>query len=106
MTISAITRLVRTTSKFSQHYLHCSRNGPPKFQSIMVSSFGITSLDSRKSKEIDLYSNYTKNILQMLTFTVITSVWISLQVWDLAYNVHHGLADRPRFSFCLAVTSA
>ena len=67
-------------------------NGLPKFQSIMVSSFGITTLDSRKSKEINLYSDYAKNKLQTLTFTAITSVWISPQSWDLAYNVHHGLA--------------
>ena len=63
----------------------------------MVSSFGITVLDSRKSKMIDLYSNYTKNKLQALTFTAITSIWISLQGLDLAYNVRHGLADRPRY---------
>ena len=76
----------------------------PKFQSIMVSSFGITVLDSRESREIDLYSDYTKNKLQVLTFTAITSVWSSLQSCDLAYNVHHGLADRPRFSFSSVVT--
>ena len=40
--------------------LHCSRNGSPKFESIMVSSFGIAALDHRKSKEIGLYSDYTK----------------------------------------------
>ena len=69
----------------------------------MVSSFGI---DSRKSKEIDLYSDHTKNKLQVLTFAAITSVWIRLQSWDLAYNVHHELADQPRFSFHPAVTYA
>ena len=73
---------------------------------IMVSSFGITALDSRETKEIDLYSDYTKNKLQALTFAAITSVWISLQNWDLAYNVHHGLADQPRYSFNPAVTGA
>ena len=57
---------------FFQQYLHCLRNGSPKCQSIIVSSFGITALDSRKSKEIDLYSNYTKNQLQELTFVAIT----------------------------------
>ena len=70
----------------------------------MKSSFGITALDSRKSKEINLYSDYTKNKLQAFTFAVITSIWISLQSWDLAYNVHHGLADQPRFSLHPAVT--
>ena len=65
----------------------------------MVSSFGITALHIRKNKEIDLYSDYTKNKLQTLTFAAITSAWISLQGWNLAYNVHHGLADQPRYSF-------
>ena len=50
----------------------------------MVSSFGITVLDSRESKEIDLYSDYTKNKLRASTFAAITSVWISLQSSDLA----------------------
>ena len=72
----------------------------PKFQSIMVSSFGITALESRESMEIDFYSDYTKN-------TYISShkfVWISLQSWDLAYSVHLGLADQPRYSINPAVT--
>ena len=64
----------------------------------MVSSFGITVLESRKNKEIDLYSDYTKNKLQELTLPAITSVWISLQSWDLAYSVLNGLADQPRYS--------
>ena len=72
----------------------------------MVSSFGITALESRKSKEIDLYSDYTKSKLQALTLAAINFVWISLQSWDLAYSVHHGLADRPRYSFNPAVTCA
>ena len=78
----------------------------PKFQPFVVSSFGITSLESRKNKEIDLYSDYTKNKLQALAFAAMTSIWISLQSWNLAYNVHHGLADQPRYGFCLAVTCA
>ena len=45
----------------------------------MVGSFGITVLESRESKEIDLYSDYRKNKLQAFTFAAITSVWISLQ---------------------------
>ena len=62
----------------------------------MVSSFGITALESRQSKEIDLYSarDYTKNKLQALALAAIISVWISLQSWDLAYSVHYGLADQ------------
>ena len=76
------------------------------FQPSVVSSCGITALDSRKNKEIDLYSDYTKNKLQAFAFAVITSVWISLQSWNLAYNVHHGLADQPRYSFSPAVTFA
>ena len=72
----------------------------------MVSSFGITEIESRESKEIDLYSDYTKNKLRALAFAAITSVWISLQSWNLAYNVHHGLADQPKYSFSPAVTCA
>ena len=53
---------------------------------------------------MDLYSDYTKNKLQELAFAAITSNWISLQSWNLAYNIHHGLADQPRYSFILAVT--
>ena len=64
---------------FFQQYLLCPRNSSPKLWSIMVSSFGITALESRENKEIKLYSDYTKNILQVLTFAAITSVWISLQ---------------------------
>ena len=72
----------------------------------MVSSFGIIALESRKSKEIDLYNDYTKNKLQALTLSAITSVWISLQSWNLAYSVHHGLADQSRYNFSPAVTCA
>ena len=72
----------------------------------MVSSFGITVLESRKSKEIDLYSDYAKSKLQVLILAAITSIWISLQSWNLAYSVHHGLADQPRYSFSPAVTCA
>ena len=78
----------------------------PKFQLIMVSSFGTIVLDSKESKEIDLYSYYTKNKLQVLTFVAIISIWIILQNWDMAYNAHHGLADRPGYSFSPAVTCA
>ena len=53
-------------------------------QPFVVSSFGIISLDSRKSKKIDLYSDYTENKLQALTFAAITSVCISVQHWNLA----------------------
>ena len=70
----------------------------------MVCSFEITALEIRKNKEIDLYSNCTKNKLQALAFAAITSVWISLQSWNLAYNVHHELADQPMYSFILVVT--
>ena len=41
----------------------CPRNGSPKFRSSVVSSSGITALESRKNKEIDLYSDYAKNKL-------------------------------------------
>ena len=65
----------------------------------MLSSFGIIVLDSRKSKIID-----TENKLQELAFAAITSVWISLQHFNLAYNVHHGLAHQPRYSVSPIVT--
>ena len=91
---------------FTHCYLQCRRNGSPKFQPSVVCSFEISALESRKNKEINLYSDYTKNILQALAFVIISSVWISLQSWNLAYNVHHGLADQPRYSFSLAVTCA
>ena len=91
---------------FTHHYLQCPRNGSPKFQPSVVCSFEITALESRKNKEIDLYSDYTKNKLQVLTLAAITSVWISLQSWKLAYYVHNGLTDQPRCSFSLAGTCA
>ena len=69
---------------FTQHYWQYLRNGSPKFQPSVVCSFEIIALDSRKSKIIDLYSDYTENKLQTLSFTVITSVWISLQCCNLA----------------------
>ena len=53
-----------------------------------------------------MYSDYTKNKLQALILAAITSVWISLQSWDLAYSVHHGLADQLRYSFSAVVTCA
>ena len=56
-----------------------------KFQVIVVSNFGIfIALGSRKSKEINLYSDYTENIVQTFIFAAITSICISLQHWDLA----------------------
>ena len=86
MTVSAKIRLVRTIKffLFTQHYWQCPRNGSPKFQLSVECSFEIIALDSRKSKMIDLYSDYTENKLQALTFAVITSVWISLQRCNLA----------------------
>ena len=63
-------------------------------------------LESSKSKEIDLYSDYTENKLQVLTLAAITSVRISIQIWDLAYSVYHGLANQPRYSFSPEVTCA
>ena len=80
VTISAKTHLVRTTSEFLfQCYFSVICIVQGIFQSIMVSSFGITVLESRESKEIDLSSDCTKNKLQALTFAAIASVWISLQ---------------------------
>ena len=87
VTVSAKTRLVRTIDKnflFTQQYQQCPRNGPPKFQPSVVCSSGIIVIDSRKSKVMNLYSDYTENKLQALTFAAITSVWISLQRCNLA----------------------
>ena len=87
MTVSAKTRFVCTIKLiflFTQQYLQCPSNEPPKFQPSVVCSFGIIMLDSRKSKIIDLYSDYTENKLQALTFAAITSVWISLQCCNVA----------------------
>ena len=64
----------------------------------MVCSFEIIALDSRKSKILNLYSDYTENKLQELTFAVITSIWISLQHCNLAKSVHYGSAHQPRYS--------
>ena len=76
MTVSAKIRLVRTIKKIlsTQQYQQCPKNGPPKFEPSVVCSFGIIAIDSRKSKVIDLYSDYTGNKLQALTFAAITSV--------------------------------
>ena len=84
----------------------CPRNGPPTFEPSVVCSFGTIVLDSRKSKVIDLYSDYTENKLQALTFAAITSVWTSLQCCNLAYNVHHGSAHQPRYSISPVDTCA
>ena len=59
----------------------------------MVSSFGIIALDGRKSKE-SKYTATTMKILQAFKFAALIFVCISLQSWDLAYNVHHELANQ------------
>jgi len=56
------------------HHHYCLQYPIPKFQPIVVSNFGIIALYNRKSKEIDLYNNYSKNKLQVLAFVTITSV--------------------------------
>ena len=99
VTMSAKTCLVRTTSKFlfSQHYLYCSRNDSPNFQFIMVSSFGIIPLDSRKSKEIDLYRttlkiNYRRLHSQpYLPFGLVYKVGIWLTMFNMEWQIDHGL---------------
>ena len=70
--------------KSTQQYQQCPKNGPPKFEPSVVCSFGIIAPGSRKSKVVDLYSDYTENKLQALTIAVITSIWISLQCCNLA----------------------
>ena len=61
----------------------CVKNKWPyakQFRWVHAEYLWIVILDSKKSKEIDLYSDYTENKLQMLTFSAITSVCISLQL--------------------------
>ena len=63
----------------------------------MVSGFRITALDSRKSKEIDVYSDYTENKLQALAFSAITSfglvykVGIWLTVFTMDWQISQGI---------------
>ena len=63
----------------------------------MVSSFGITALDSMESKEIDLYSDYTKNKLQVLTLAAITlfglvyRVEIRLTMFTMDWQINQGI---------------
>ena len=87
VTVSAKTRHVRTIKKiffYSLSIIGSVQGIDHQFQPSVVCSFEIISLDSRKSKIIDLYIDYTENKLQVLTFAVITSVWISLQLCNLA----------------------
>ena len=72
----------------------------------MVSSFGITAIESRKSKEINLYSDYTKIKLQAFTVVAITSIRISLQHWDLAYTAFTLAAGHGMVCFWYAFTLA
>ena len=74
--------------------------------SVVSSSLGITALDSRKSKILDLYSDHTENKLQALTFATITFVCSSLQCFNLAKNVHHGVVNQLRYSVSPVVTYA
>ena len=72
--------LSENPSQLSNSFLALSALSKEWFAKILASKwFGISALESRESKEIDLYSDYTKNKLQVLTFVAITSVWISLQ---------------------------
>ena len=81
-----------------------TKNGIPKFQPIMVSSFEIIALWSRKSKKIDLYCHYRKNKLQALLFAFIIFVFSIPQSWNLALNIHYGLFHQPVHSFNCLVT--
>ena len=86
MTLSAKTRILRTTSKFFFIFSALStvfKEWVFKFQLNQISSFEVIALDSRASKRIDLYSNHTENKLQVLTFAAIILVYICLQCWDL-----------------------
>ena len=86
--LSQNTHIVRANSKsilkiFSS-FSTVLRNGYSKLQVVLVISFEAIVLDSTVSKKIKLYSNYTDNKLQVLSFTAITLVCICLQRYDLA----------------------
>ena len=71
--VSAETRLVCTILEILFFLsLQCPRNESPKFQPSVVGRFEIIVLVSRKSKTINLYSDYAENKLQGLTFAAIT----------------------------------
>ena len=85
MTVSAKTRLVRTILEFFVSALSVvSKEWITKVSASVATSFGLIVLDSRKSKIINLYSDYTENKLQAFTFVAIACVWISLQRCNLA----------------------
>ena len=86
VTTSAKTRPVCTPSELKKKNLSIisSVQGMDHQSLSVVSSFGITALDSRKGKIMDLYSDYTENKLQALTFAAITSVCTGLQCCNLA----------------------
>jgi len=73
VTISAKTCLF-CTIKFFKKYFHYMENDTQKFQPCGMSSVGVTALERRNNKEIDLYSDYTKNKLQALAFAAITFI--------------------------------
>ena len=83
VTVSAKNRLVRTFKNkiFTQQYQQCPRNGQPKFQPSVACSFGIIVIDSRKSKVIYLYSDYTENKLQALFYLFYLFVLSSQPCW-------------------------
>jgi len=65
-------------------------------------------LESKKSKEINLYSDYTKNKLQVLAFAVITYVLIAeiwLTMFTMDFLINQGIVPFL-YSFVLAKKKA
>ena len=72
-------------------------NGLLKFQSYLVSGFGVIAID-KKSKTSELYSAYTKNIYRC-SFNQSSLECNRLQSWDLCHSIHHELGHSSRYNF-------
>ena len=60
-----------------------------KFQPCIPTTFGVTTLQSSSNRKIDLYSKYWKNILQLLTKTIVTYMRNAVQSCNLRHRVRH-----------------
>jgi len=81
-----------------------SREWFSKISALGKSSVGITVLESKKNKEINLYSDYTKSKLQVLAFAVITYVLIAelwLTMFTMDFLINKGIVPFL-YSFVLA----
>ena len=64
-----------------------------KFQPCMPTTFGVTALQSRNNRKIDLYSKYWENKLQALTKMAATYKRNSVQSCNLHRHVCHELGN-------------